>query len=574
MFGETSSPLPEKAVVTTTFPKESKVTPEQQQSKEKRWGLSATVRGYAEKKTSDPDRQKEIIQRVVDVGTKGAKAVRENIKKMFPTEIATVDSDQQNPEAQAVEPQPYEKRLIAEQAVVLEGQLIAEVAAGAETNTTLKTPEEKQKFIENYTKSVRDLVVDATRTITYQDTLGSAVTLGDHGWMHLTQDARDATVIAEGKRGAPLSAKEKFMVGLAAAYHDVGYTVDGVNDQQRASGGVYKGEDIGHPVTSHVYMLSQSEKFRNVLGEKATRGLQQMVATHENPDLAEQAGEYALIAESFALADASAAFGMDKLPPVLVQIPETLAYMKAMSMAQTKEFAVIYERISEPRPSFEEAQNMFNEQVVQKLKNAAYAAIDARISHKAPTSGDGQEQADTALYQADALKNAVDHFGPRSEAFLLNRTSVEPARLYVDDQKRVCFDLNAGFARNLDSKGVAPGATYEASKLTVKLFCEQAALNPSESVKEVLTAVLFYGKAPEAPQLQALTELGISVDAVMKAEPEKEDSYVELATTAIVIRSYTHRAVSAPNADFYSTIEKNYGAAVDAAKAFKEQFNQ
>lgn len=175
------------------------------------------------------------------------------------------------------------------------------------------------------------MTVEAVRAITYQDTKATVVTLGDHGWMHLTQDLRDAVVIAENKQDTPLSAKEKFILAMTAAYHDIGYAVPEVSDPQRASKGEYSSFDKGHLINSYVYIAGMRKRLQGVLGPEDTQALEQMIANHENPGLAKMAGKRTNLVESFAIADAGAAFGPDKLPAIISQIPEVLSYLNILT---------------------------------------------------------------------------------------------------------------------------------------------------------------------------------------------------------------------------------------------------
>ncbi|MBU0974870.1 hypothetical protein KKD03_04175, partial [Patescibacteria group bacterium] len=89
--------------------------------------------------------------------------------------------------------------------------------------------EEERNLVEKGLQ-LATMVVEA---INYQDLAANAVSLGDHGWSHLTQDMHDSMVIAEGLKREDLSAKEKLMLTLTAAFHDIGYASPQVADQQQ-----------------------------------------------------------------------------------------------------------------------------------------------------------------------------------------------------------------------------------------------------------------------------------------------------------------------------------------------------
>jgi hypothetical protein len=186
-------------------------------------------------------------------------------------------------------------------------------------------------------QKLRKMVVDATRAITYQDGQASQVTIGDHGWMHLTQDLRDAVRLAEGMQpdGQSLSTKKKLMLGLVAAYHDIGYSSDSIAGEQQKGPQNYS-VDKGHPLQGYVYLQEKTEEFAEIFGQDGSRAILMSVLNHENPERADMAGaEYADVSKAFALADANAAFGPDKLPPVVAQFPETVGYLATFQLVHS-----------------------------------------------------------------------------------------------------------------------------------------------------------------------------------------------------------------------------------------------
>ncbi len=623
---------------------------------QKRHGVSDTVGGYAETKTGDPRLQAEMIDRVVHVAREGAKAVHHDLDQMFAQDLLAQSQEnvQENgPENEAE--QGYPNNLAQEQLNILEGQpekidrmegfvddmtnwsaeLVADFASKLEGVDTVSA-EEKNKLINKYQESIQRVVIEATRLISYQDTKASAVSLGDHGWMHLTQDLRDAQTIATKKIGRELGAKEKFMLGLAAAYHDVGYAVPEVSDPQRLSKGNYGSLDKGHPVNSYVFAVAEKKNFEGVLGKAEADALFQMIANHENPEKAERAGEYAHLAEAFALADASAAFGKDKLPPIVVQIPEVLSYLNALTMADGKNFDPIFDqlekseieqaaidRVQELKALLEsnqsgdgaittetnqdqevqaqldkaqdhleemtkrakkEAHQKYTAAVIKPLRDRVLASIDQKIKHAAEEAGDktgtatdanGAEAGDKSakmaelLHQAEAMKNAMEHFSPNSLKFLLGRMSAEALPIDVTPDKKVEFTINAGFAHQLESKGVISNTVDTSAKLTVKLFLEQAAItlnsrNPNELAMETaLVEAVSKNTAPDQAALANLQAKGISIEVT--GQPDRS---VKLSSETVVIISKTDVGVSDENKAFYDQLETQLDQANKQAAAF------
>lgn len=559
--------------------------------KPKRQGVSDTVRGYTETKTgkNNAELEKEMQERAVSVARNGGKIVKREIETIFPNDI--VAEAIQQPERSG----EYAQVLIQEQMKILEGQsekvdrmvqfvtqmnewsneLITEFVATESTRTDI-TAEEVAANIKQYQNEIQQQVVESTRSITYQDIRASAITLGDHGWMHLTQDLRDSYRIASLKRGEDLHSREKFMLGIASAFHDIGYAVPEVSDPQRSSKGKYSTFDKGHPINSYVYLVAQKNKYITILGQEAADALFQIVANHESPEKAERAGKYSEIAEAFALADASAAFGQDKLPPIIVQIPEVLSYLNAVNMGSSVDkFRFIYDQINE-EITIEEALELFQTEVVQKLKDVVVDRIDEKIQHKSPSGADSK----TALmYQSDALKNTIDHFSPLSLSFLLGRMSAEAAPLQVNPNKKVQFTINAGFARELDvpdedeankdstehtvARGIIKNSIQESAVLTVKLFLELSALNISDkSVVKALVNCVAKNEVPSIDLEEKLQELGINLDVVDSSADEPNVSRsVRIESEKIVVVSKTDEGISEQNTAFYNDVSQKLDVA-------------
>lgn len=577
-MSETSSAI-DPTIITQDISPSPVVRENEKVEKPKRQGVSDTIRGYTETKTrgAKPLLEREMQERAVSVARNGAKAVRKDVEALFPNDIATEAIQQ--PERSG----EYAQLLVQEQMKILEGQnekidrmvqfvtqmnewsnaLIAEFTVAEKQRTDIAV-EEVAANILRYQNEIQNLVVEATRTITYQDIKASAVTLGDHGWMHLTQDLRDSLSIATLKRGQDLNSREKFMLGLASAFHDIGYAVPEVSDPQRNNKGKYGSFDKGHPINSYVYLVAQRGKYESILGQEAADALFQIVANHENPEKAERAGKFSDLAEAFALADASAAFGQDKLPPIVTQIPEVLPYLNAVRLGSSIEkFEAIYDQINEDIP-IEEALELFQSEVVQKLKDIAIAKIDDKIGHKPTTTEDSAEDTniDALLYQSEALKNAIDHFSALSLSFLLGRMSAESGPLQVTSDKKVEFTINAGFARQLKARGVIANTIEESATLTVKLFLEQASLDISDkSLVKVLIDCVAKNELPTLEISEKLQEQGITIDVTTDDDGSTVDRSVRLESEKIVVISRTDAGISEQNMDFYNGISHHLDVA-------------
>jgi hypothetical protein len=463
--------------------------------------------------------------------------------------------------------------------------------------------------IRKYTKNIIQLVVDAARSITFQDLKGSAVTLGDHGWMHLTQDLRDAIIIAEGKHGKTLGAKEKLLLGLAAAYHDIGYAAPQVSDAQRASKGDYGSYDKGHPLLSGVYVELHRSQFEAVLGSEDTSALFQIVVNHENPERAKMAGARADLAEAFAIADAGAAFGLDKLPPIITQFPEALAYLNAISyfeahfddeilpllqpqrdqrpekIGDTQEDATQGHATEAEQDRIDSLRRKYVEEVINPLKQAVIDQVKKRNLFGAdlPTyydaiaemiSGEPTELIET---QAGAMVNALHHFNEMSLKFLLGRMSAESLPVQVIDGV-VVFDIAAGFAREMEQKNIISGAVEASSRLSIKLFSEQAGVELSKELEKLLVKVLSDNSLDSliADNNKTLLEdLGVKVETGLLNggvfQADSADSFIVLSKGSISVRIFAHRPVSEEHRLFYENIQTHLNVANEIARKWVEK---
>lgn len=400
-----------------------------------------------------------------------------------------------------------------------------------------------------------ELVVESARAITYQDIKASAVTLGDHGWMHLTQDLRDSIAIAEGNRGADLSAKEKFMLGLAAAHHDIGYSAPEVSDPQVSGNGDYGTFDKGHPLYSYIYLIRDRKRLRAVLGREDADSLEQIVANHENPEQADRARGREDLSEAFAIADASAAFGIEKLPPVVVQIPEVLSYLNALATFDrnagrlARAFGTQAEDGSYTL-SDETRQMLWDDyyqEVVTPLKESAEQTVRDRL-------GD-ESVRDEEKHQMRAMLNSIKHFGPISLKFILGRMSAEsttPSVITTENgEKIVSFDIHAGFAREMEEKNIIDNTVKSASKLTIKLFLEQATITnlPDELQDTLIDCVASNSSSSviDEATVQQLSTHGISVTDVQGSKGPG----VSFRSGKVQVNSYGEAGISEENRSFY-----------------------
>lgn len=640
-------------------PAEAVQEAQRMQSKEtgefRRRSVSETVTTYVDTKMLEGKTEKDrnalkdqMIERAVKSAREGAKHVRKNIAEQFSIQNpdgtrtdALHDTIEQSKDGEPITAEALAASIKTEQGVVLEGQdrkiermeqFASQMSSWAQEyvaefraeNPNLTEAEYKAKLAE-----AQSLIVDAARTITYQDTKASGVTLGDHGWMHLTQDIRDSIAIAEGIRGQPLSAKEKLMLGMAGAFHDVGYSVPEVNDRQMENGGKYEewvelkdkdgnpileqdpktGEmipkkrlekyDKGHPLNSFVFVAGMENRFAGVFGKEDAQNLKQIIANHENPNRAHMAENRSDLAEAFAIADASAAFGPDKLPPIINQVPEAVRYLRALDVFNSRYDSEIVPQLKEI-PQFQ-AQFQQLEALQQEYKKAEAETQDpnARVRAdqlKAQADALAKEIRDKALTQykdqalnslrkevegmifqdiknhqtsegtpdgkiqtqAEAMVNALGHFNPDSLKFILGRMSAEASPPRVEtagSEKHIVFDVASGFARQVEQDGSIENSAQAAAKLTVKLFSEQTALQikPDDLEKAVIRAVVKNNLSSLAPeQLTKLQELGITISTISGESAESQG--VSMRAGKIVVNSLGNKPISEASTPFYDRI--------------------
>lgn len=605
-------------------------------SSEKRYAerphqVKKTVKDYVTGKDSDPQNQKDMINRTVSVAQEGAKQVRRELAAQFTTPDnngqpvdalkAQIDA---NTETQSLTRDGLVAQLQQEHQPILAGQELKLGRMEQFTQQMMTWADEyvdtlqaansslTQEKISLLRAETRKLVVDATRLVTYQDTKATAITLGDHGWMHLTQDMRDSITIAEGKRGSALSAKEKLILGLAAAYHDVGYATPEVIDHQISSQGKYGKFDKGHPINSFVFLVSEAKRFRAILGGEDADALFQIVANHENPQMSAQALKRADLAAAFAMADAGAAFGPDKLPASIVQIPEFLTYLSTVATfsasfdsqilpmipsadlkrAQDTQLAIeqqikdtpveneifiqelntrlaVAKEVATKAKTTHELQTRasFMAEVINPQKEAVIKAILAKIKDQggADLNSGTLPELNT---QAGAMINAIDHYGPVSLKFLLGRMSAESApprveKSVVDGNSttKVVFDISAGHSRQMEDKHVIRNSIVASAKLTIKLFAEQANIPIDDQTEKLLIKILSANSTEglDPSQLDTLANQGIKVSAVADNDPK--NAFIALESDSVAVHSYGNRPTSPANADFYAGIEHHLEAA-------------
>jgi len=559
-----------------------------------RESVTGTAKTYVEaKKPGDKSSQDQILDRASSVALSGSKELSDRMSQKFTQEIDLYDS------AEAQGAPTYKERLKQEQQKILNNQtekfnrlsqFTDKMYASAEALVAEKAAQEN--LSPEATKELRDaahnLVVDAVRSITYQDTAASSVTLGDHGWMHLTQDMRDTEAIASGKLNRALTGQESFVIGLAAAYHDIGYATPEVSDGQRASAKNYGSLDVGHPLLSFVHVRLQSESITKVLGEEATASLEQIIVNHENPERAALAGKYEVIARSFAEADAGAAFGPDKLPPVVSQVPEVLGYLNALKrqedfdteilplLAEPEEIRKLREqidKIEEPADGTQ-LEQLQNELKIARDEFVTKAKLDFNAQVVVPLR---QQVADTITKkitdpdQAISMLNSLNHFGPNSMKYLLGRMAAESTAPQVENGK-VVFPINAGFAQSLENNKVAQNAIFESAKLSVKLFREQAAVSlPPELEGSLIKVLENPSTVLKTEQTQQLADLGITV--TMSGEGTDAVT-AHLSTKNIVVQYRYLEPISAKQHEFYQGISTNLDKGNQATTEFINNYNK
>lgn len=413
---------------------------------------------YVEKKSTDPAKQQQMLERAAAFGKTGIAELNKQLLIEFPI----LDSEKGAPVPENAD--ALRSQLLELVQPWLEGQgeklkraqtYIDQMCGWADTLSQDRaaesnlTVEQALDLKKKYFGMVRETVC----AIQFQDTRASRLALGDHGWMHLTQDLRDSRVIATNLKGESLTTKEEFFLGVLTAYHDIGYGDPAVHELQRDSVENYS-QDMGHPLTSYLYVMQNHEKFADVLSPEDFEALSLSVLNHENAEQAHLSGaQYEHLSKAFSYADSASVFGLDKLPPVLAQVPEVVGYLSLQSMID------IFRK--QQGDSLTSEQNQY----LDARLNQARSEIEARIRTQCPG-------------QAEDLINALDHFGPKSLAIVLGRLSAEMAPVKLEG-KVAEYRVRAAIGKEFD--GYISGAVQAAVKLTVKLFGELVSLRLHEN---------------------------------------------------------------------------------------------
>ena len=343
------------------------------------------------------------------------------------------------------------------------------------------------------------LVSMAVEAISFQDLAANSVTIGDHGWHHLYQDMRDSLALAEGLSDTELSANDKLLLALTAAFHDIGYASKQVNGQQKASSKNYN-VDIGHPVLGYVFLKNNAEVFKKVLSEEEFDGFLQMVINHENPERAARAGEkYEKMCKAFAHADAGASVGKDKVPPIIGQVPAVMEYYYTLNQAKVH---------LESKAITQEQYDVLVGSAKQKVESILQ-------------SGDFNPE------QAQQLLNVFtdSHIGKNSLNFVLGRLAGEmgPPKVVTTEkeQKLIALEMNLGEAQTIEK--YLPGAKDAGAKLAAKVFGEQAGIQWPKDAQ---------GKTPELAQL-----LAFLISSEGKADGAQPEQNLTLQVGEIQVRA-------------------------------------
>ncbi len=294
------------------------------------------------------------------------------------------------------------------------------------------------------------LIEQAVDAISHQDQKAARLTLGDHGWMHLIQDYRDSMVIAEGLKGQELSAKDKLLLGLTSAYHDIGYANPGVHEKQLENPKNYD-LDKGHPAVSAAYVVMHSEQFMKVLNDNEFKTLYTIVLKHEGIGQPKDMPAPPYLVNAFEQADASATFGKDKLPAVIGQVPEAIQYLALLNL-----------RAAQEKGAESPTKSTMIEEIdaqVQNVRTELQNIIDARFPG-----------------EKEDIKRALEHFSGNSLGFVLGRVAGELSPVRMEGDTTV-LTVNAGLAEKFDMEKYFNNAREAVVKLTIKLFDESGGLN-------------------------------------------------------------------------------------------------
>lgn len=438
---------------------------------QERLSVSKLAQEYATAKTDKVDSHRQIYDRAIRMALKGSNDLNKRIEKELPWFRA---------ETVPATPEDLSKQLQVQVEIELQGQpeklmrardYIEKMSQRAAAHSLFRAQElfdlQSPKQIEQPLTLMQleelqrqehfTLVREAVAAISLQDICANRLAIGDHGWMHLTKDMEDAEAIAEGRLGRPLTTNELFLVGLLSAFHDIGYADPEVHDKQ-VEGPKHYGLDMGHPFSSFIYVKKHRKKFDRVLNASEYQAFSMGVLFHENPEKAHHAGaEYEDVAQAFSYADAAAAFGIFKLPPILAHFPEAVGYLSLLE--KTGKTDLPTER----------------------------AKLEALVRERAPV-------------QAEDLLEALDHFSPDSLGRVIGRLSAEMAPITTSDGVTT-LTVRAQVARDFENQGMFAGCVELAVQQTTKLFNELASLQLSKEHQSELWEILQGSGQELSPEL-------------------------------------------------------------------------
>lgn len=358
-------------------------------------------------------------------------------------------------------------------------------------------------------KSLTTEIQKSADLITFQDLCASRLTIGDHGWMHLFQDYRDAVSIANGIKGESFTNKDIFKLGMVAAYHDTGYANPLVHDRQQEGPQNYN-LDKGHPATSAAYFLTQKERLINsgIFSEEEFTATYQMVLNHENPEAAALAGStHEDLSWAFAIADAGAAFGIDKLPPSM-QRPDVVQYLSWLDFKG---------QVTAKRSTTDDRDEVVYLELLDREINAELDKQKNELVQRI--------KEDYTAEQAQAVIASLDHFGSRSMGFVLGRLSGEVQPPLVNSDGNTVIKVFGGVGGEFDNSGYFNGSKDACVKLTSKMAGELGVLGLSDAqlreVQGFLQNPNAYQNQEEALSegLRAKLKLSVDTDGVIIMQP-------------------------------------------------------
>jgi len=127
------------------------------------------------------------------------------------------------------------------------------------------------------------IVMHVVITVLYQDRAATENLLGDHGIRHIFgHNVRMCEAIADQleNHNQTVTAKDRLLMILTMAYHDLGYAMDPVR-QSINKGGF--GADAGHGLLAAKFMreLSENPLWQKLLSPEDLQQLHQMILTHD-----------------------------------------------------------------------------------------------------------------------------------------------------------------------------------------------------------------------------------------------------------------------------------------------------